>query len=832
MIQNNNMAVSTRMAVRHLKGGKQKSMTMVLAVLLSSFLLFCIFTVGITYFRMLRVQNLRLQGGVYDAVLYGVKKEQLEICKNDPAVAKTGLFCMSGYIDETEYDKTPDIIMAYADKVYWEEIKAPVKTWTRGAYPTKFDEVMVTEQVLKQCGLDGLDVGDCFKAVYVCKEEKNEKVFRISGIWEGFGDTGTMFVSEQFYRQSGYTPENVSSGRCIIDFKKDIMTNREQNAWIGQMKLEKNQTLVFTGDLGYSVEIFIATICLVCMICMCAYLLVYNIMYLSIAGNIKYYGMLQTIGMTQRQIRRFVNSQMFIIGSTGIAGGIFLGSLVSFVLVPAVISSLGIHAEHTDCNIISFYPEVFLLTVLLTAFTLWAAGRKPVKMAVRCTPLEALGYCPAAMAKKRYKTGKGSLIWRMAKKQIIKDKRRSAVVMLSLSAGMTVLLSVAVLVRSQMPENAVYNYRNFDMMLKNDTVTKEQRKDRISIFDQNLLEEIQATKGVAEAEPFLYTEIMIPWEPDFMDKWMKEFYEVWREEPYKEGIQNYKRHPERFTTSLVGITETDFRELNQTLEEPVDEQAFLNGETCFLFRESLHFENEDAAGKSISCVLYEDKEKIRTFEIAAFTDVGEYCAYIGYTPTVIVIDQAVKEFVKEPDIFRINIRYEEQYDMETEQALFETLGKIAHARDYSYSSKIEDTQEIRKAQGKMMQIGMGMIMILAMVGFLNYINTSVGNMQSRKLEISVMESIGMTGRQMKKMLALEGLLYAGGACLMTATAGMGLSYCLYRAMSYGGTYFSVPVAPVLAAVAVTAAACMIVPVVVYWQYEKRHTMIEYVKGIV
>ena len=58
MIRNNNMAVAARMAVHHLKRGKRKSITMVLAVMAASFLRFCIFSVGITYFQMLRTQNI------------------------------------------------------------------------------------------------------------------------------------------------------------------------------------------------------------------------------------------------------------------------------------------------------------------------------------------------------------------------------------------------------------------------------------------------------------------------------------------------------------------------------------------------------------------------------------------------------------------------------------------------------------------------------------------------------------------------------------------------------------------------------------------------------
>lgn len=831
MIRNNNMSIASRMAGNHLKSSRRKSITMISAVLLSAFMLFCIFTVGITYFQMLRIQNLRLQGGEYDALMYGVTDKQLEICKNNPYIVKTGLLCISGYIAKTEYDKTPDIVLLYADQVYWDEMKSPVREWVKGTYPTEEDEVLVSEDALEKCGLAGLDVGDSFPAVYGEKDKEFEKVFRISGIWEGFGEKDAFFVSEKFYKQTELKPSDVSSGRLLIDLNKNIMTLEEQEALKEQMHLGKKQELIFTGDIGYSVQIFAGMIGFIFMICFSAYLLIYNIMYLSVAGNIRYYGLLQTIGMTQRQILWFIDAQILWIGGIGITGGLLLGCGISFGLVPAIIRSLGITTGQSESVMISFYPAVFLLTLVFTAFTIWMASRKPAKIAAKCSPMEALGYRPSARIKKGHRTAKGSLLWRMAKEQVTKDKRRSVIVMLSLAAGMTVLLSVTTLIRSQSPRNSVYNYRNFDLTLSNSTVRKEKKEERIQVFDQKLLKEIKAMEGIRNVEPVIYSEIMIPWEPDFIDEWMKKFYEVWMEVPYEDDIQKYKDHLEECISSIIGITDTDFQALNQYLEEPVDEKAFLEGKTCLLFQSRLTFENQDVVGKTITCVQSENQENIRTFEIAGMTDISLYTAYLGYMPTIIVSDRVVKEFSEIPMISKVNIWYDEAYDKNTEKALFEKLAEIPHAEDYSYDSKIEDMEEIQRAQGHMMEIGMGIVLILAFIGVMNYVNTSIGNIQNRQIEISVMESIGMTGKQVKKMLAMEGMIYAGGAWMMTWTAGAGAAYWIYRSMSYGGTDFEVPVLIVIAAMAITAAVCVGVPVFVYSRFEKRNAIVERVKGI-
>ncbi|MGL6201343.1 MAG: FtsX-like permease family protein [Lachnospiraceae bacterium] len=830
MLRNNNKAVVARMAKNSLKSNKRRSITMILAVLLSSFMLFSVFTVGVTYFKMLRIQNIRLNGAEFDAIMYGITDEQMEMCKADPDIQKLGLCSVSGYVEETPYDSTPNVSLMYADKVFWNEMMVPARESVIGKYPEKEDEVMVTEYALEKCGFEEMGIGDSFTVVYGVKDEKFEKTFCISGIWDGYGDKSSFYVSEEFYNKTELKPSDVSSGRYHIEFKKDLMSQEEQNTFIEKMNLGKSQRLFFTVDLGYSVQIFTGIAGLVFVICLCAYLLIYNIMYLSVVGNIRYYGLLQTIGMTGRQIYYFMRWQMLLIGGIGIAGGIVLGSGVSFLLIPSVVKSLGIRTGQAGEISISFHPAIFLLTIFLTGFTVFIASRKPATIAVVSSPLAALGYRSAANVKKSRKTRRGYLIWRMAKEQITKDKKKSTVVMLSLAAGMAVFLCVTTLIDSQDSREFSYNYRNLDMVLTNDTMTKEKKEERIQIFDQGMIQKLDSVKGVTGVDSVIYAEITVPWEPEFSDKWMREFYETWMEIPYEDDIEEYKQYPENFGSSLVGITDADFRELNETLEEPIDESSFLSGKTCLLYQDHLSFDNSDVVGEIVTCAQYEDQDNTRSYEIAGLVDINDYTVLLGYPPTIIVSDKVVKGFVDDPIIAKVGIRYEEEYNEEVETALLSVMNDSSYAKDYSYSSKIELMKNVKKAQGNMMEVGIGIVLILALIGIMNYINTSVGSIQSRQVEISIMESVGMTGKQVKQMLVVEGMIYAGGAWLITMTAGLGVTYYLYQSLNYYGAVFEIPILPVLAAVALTIFVCISVPIIAYRQLERRSAIVERIKG--
>lgn len=368
------------------------------------------------------------------------------------------------------------------------------------------------------------------------------------------------------------------------------------------------------------------------------------------------------------------------------------------------------------------------------------------------------------------------------------------------------------------------------MILENDTVLKERQEDRKQIFDEAILEKMKKTKGVAQIDPIIYTEITVPWEPEFTDLWMREFYETWMDIPYEQEKQEYQEYPENFGSSLVGITEEEFRDLNASLEEPIDEDAFLKGKTCLLYRNGLSFKKEDVAGKNITCTEYGNLDNQLSFDIAGLVDLNDYTALLGYPPTIIVSDTVVKSFVNNPVVYKLEICYEKSHDQETEASLLSIMEETPYKKDYSYDSKIKLEENVKKAQGNMMEIGIGIVLILAFIGIMNYLNTAIGSIQSRIQEIAVMESIGMTGKQVQKMLMLEGFLYATGAIGVTMTLGLAVTYCFYEAMNYNGAPFQIPVIPVSGVFLLSLVICMIVPVLVYRSMEKKTQIVERIKG--
>ena len=187
MLRNNNTAVIDSLSRKSVKNNRRRSLSMTFTVFLSAFMLFSVLTVGTTYFKMEKLQNIRLMGADFDAVVYGITDIQMALCRDNPDILNCGAVAVSGYVAETEKEAVPDVGLLWADETCWNDMMKPARKWIKGHYPTRKDEIMVTEKALKKCGFDDLTIGDTFTVTYGVQEKQKEQTFLICGIWDGYG---------------------------------------------------------------------------------------------------------------------------------------------------------------------------------------------------------------------------------------------------------------------------------------------------------------------------------------------------------------------------------------------------------------------------------------------------------------------------------------------------------------------------------------------------------------------------------------------------------------------------------------------------------------------
>ena len=83
--------------------------------------------------------------------------------------------------------------------------------------------------------------------------------------------------------------------------------------------------------------------------------------------------------------------------------------------------------------------------------------------------------------------------------------------------------------------------------------------------------------------------------------------------------------------------------------------------------------------------------------------------------------------------------------------------------ELDYESKSGYAAEFESTRNMFNLLGGSLSFIVGLVGVLNFVNAIFTGIASRRRELAVLQAIGMTGRQLKAMLAVEGLLYTLGS---------------------------------------------------------------------
>jgi putative ABC transport system permease protein len=110
-------------------------------------------------------------------------------------------------------------------------------------------------------------------------------------------------------------------------------------------------------------------------------------------------------------------------------------------------------------------------------------------------------------------------------------------------------------------------------------------------------------------------------------------------------------------------------------------------------------------------------------------------------------------------------------------------------------------------------VGGALSAILALIGLLNFINLTYTSIHERKNELAVLRAVGMTRKQMVRMLESEGFIHIIITFALVLTVGMVLNYFLVNLLAGGMIMFSYKfvVWPVFACIPVFALVSVMVP---------------------
>ncbi|MNO23588.1 FtsX-like permease family protein [compost metagenome] len=820
MFPNSNKPIVKRLTSRSLKANRTRNRFVIIAIVLTTWLITSFFSIGLSNYKTFEMQQLKINGTMADAYLTSPSERQLNKLKELSYIKTIGLQSRVANIINTPEMGDLNLALIWYDSTEWTEMRKPVIDGLKGKYPEKDNEIAVPLWILQSLGIDDPQIGMSLPFTYsvsrdgVKSQESNN--FVLSGWFTDYshvrtGNTGAMLVSGSFATAHGIDLKKPKNAAILFNEKNtDELISRLQQ----DITLEKSQKLDPVSYMSSTSSDRTATLIgyagIILFVMLSGYLLIYNVLYISVSRDTRFYGLLRTLGTTQRQIKKIVRAQASRLALIAIPLGLVAGAVTSFVLVPLAMST----AEVDTGVEISFHPLIFIGAALFAWLTTMFSAIKPASIAGKVSPIEAVRYTGIMVKNKKKKGTSGSKLHRLAWRNIFRVKKRAMVVFLSLFLGLTTFLVINTLVLSMSTDHFIAEYMDNDFTLSNQTMSLGFEGEEKAKISEDMIKDIQEMKGVKEVFKAYIGMAEMKYDPKVFGKYVDEFAKSYHtERPADEQLA--KGQGMFSMTRVTGLDPDHVKKLEEKLGFTVDMERFEKGEIALL-------DNFSLGGLAIGDpfqISPINSGAAQSFEIGGLSDFGSLGSAHFVAPNLYISHTAMEKFMKDPHISKVYMNADPK---DWKQITDQLEGLIGGDSELKLESKLYMEKLMESAKLTFYIMGGGIALILALIGILNYINIMYTGVVARKLEFAVMESIGMTSKQMRKLLLFEGAGYAIISTLLISIIGTSLSYGAYSLFSQEATYavFSFPTIPLSIAIVLVFAVCLSVPLIAYKQIKK------------
>lgn len=809
------------------KVNKKRNLLTVTAIFLTTFLICTVISIGLSYWNTVSLRQQRMNGMDYDIELPEPREEQVSLIRQMDNVKYAGLSVKCSIVSKYEQTNLDKIRLFWVDTTCWEKQVIPALESYTGNYPAKENEIMLSRGALRDMGIEEPEAGMKLLFTYqnLAEESTNneiQKVFELSGWFLDYTGNSKGFVAEDFYKATGVQQTDLTQGALKISLRNPLYSEKDIIQMQNAIHLTENQIIEADYEtISNFCKTVIALFVMLILVFFSGYLFIYNTLYISVNRDIRYYGQLKTLGTTSAQLKTIMYKQMIWNSVIGIPVGLLLSAITGNGLIPQVLHAVNPVIRIDDVG--SVPVGVFFIAAVFALATTWIGTRKPAKIVKDCSPIEALKYIGLPKKVKQRNT-QGGDIASMVKQNLFRDKKQFFIILLSLSMAVSLFEVINVAVSANNAKGILNHIYDYDMRVLNQTLLGEEEEQAIT---GELLEKIKNIKGVEAVRVLSAATAVVPYQEEVYGEYYKELYGS-RYSPgdYDTDIQLYKTQPDYylFMCRIVGIDDLEFDKINHTLDKPLDRQRFKNGEIAFASKTFLTGDN-GIQGKnvhfSIAGAIRPNKEESIKIEEVLDAFPAYYAA--GYTPDLIVSREYLESLMGEHLLTEmIKIDYSEPFAAGTER---EILDLVKENQLVSTDSKLQRYADMKNTENQIVFLGGSIGLIILLLSLLNFVNMMSASIQNRSKEFAILESIGMTRKQIRKMITSESLCYAGLSIILSSLIGLPASYLVFDSFNLYGILFSFPVGRNLILCVFMAVVCVFTSLLILKGSEKE-TIIE------
>ena len=832
-----------RLVTRNFKKNRLRNTVLILAIMLVTVLMTVMFGAGISMMDNMNLANLRVKGTEANRFVMnpGDAMESLQ------DVSEVSRISWQQYVAEIhtkeELPGKNNLVMTAYGETEWKENIKPTISGQMGAYPEEENEVMVSRWSLESLGITepeiGMEIPLSFTTLDGTAVEQN---FVLSGYYEDYiyragttpnsGNTmaanlyfsnqgssrramGNVVVSEAFAK--AYGTEEGKMGTCLIDDKLD---SDEALALLGEYT-GKNDLIVsgLTKNIGQSISAAVLPFACVLLIVIAGYLLIYNVVNISVLQEMHLYGQLKTLGATTRQLKAMVRKQSRLVACIGIPLGLLIGIGFSILVIPVMMEKLtaGNGFGEAFTTEVSISPVIYLLAAAFAFLTVSISNRKPAKMAAGVSPVEALKYVEHTGNVKAHKGSSGGKLYRMAWRNVFRNRKRTIVTFASLFFGLVLYLIISTCLYGVDYEKKYQREIPDSFIVRNLTYQTEDVSTIEDYFMPETVERISELDGVERVAADYVEPVRFLSGTEELDAYVKE--QASYEEMSKEEVK------EDFRGEAVGLSLEQIQKFHyqSTLSEEEIQEKLESGEGIFLTDLGME-EYQQISGTEVR-VSARDGSAETTYTILGTLYNGTKDDYensfIGYgyvngdnATFFYTTEQGIRRLKEAPRIqtLRVNVA-----DGEEEQVWEELQNLFLSADGISMDSQMETKRITDQGFTSIYMSGMIFSGFLIGMGLLNFVNVIFTNIYARQKELATLESIGMTRKQSKKVLILEGMYYSIITMALLLTAGLLLSVLAFGLVQklFYFAMFGIPALQLFFVFAVMILICAVVPILVY-----------------
>ncbi len=836
MHANRNKKAVKRVEKGMMKANRIRNLFAVFAIVLTTFMITTVFSLGINYMENMKLMQVRTAGTTANASLAMPTAEQEQQIKNLEYVKTVGTQYMVGSVAEkNDEGRELSIALSYYDTTEWDKhYKETIKD-IEGKYPSNENEIMLSEDALSQLGIKEPKLNMEIPLSYYDKNGQQENNFTLSGWFHSYTGTGMGFVSESYCKNAGYTMAedgvlSLSLNKMPDDFyriQKDVELNENQS-FGGAVSMKSS-----------SGSVIAMVILLVFFIIGSGYLLIYNVLYISISKDTRFYGLMKTLGTTQKQIKSLVKNQAVKFACIGIPIGIVLATAVSFGIVPFVLNEGFEQGKSMMDAEVFFHPSIYILSVIFSAVTVWIACNAPAKAAAKISPIEALKFQNFAPKKTKSRNStNGGKLHVMAFHNVFRDKKRAILVFMSLFMGITMILGVNGVISSMSAENFIKEYMDYNFEYNDIQFEQpEQLNKEVPQFDEHFVEQIKQIDGVENVDIQKTVWAGIDFDETALEGFMKIKYEdskyKSKGQSYEQMIEVMKGYADAGDYGCYITTLPDDRVLEEYNakhpDTPIDMDAFRRGETAIAGRDTEILAPTTAlVGEMLTLTADNTDGKATDFKIDGSFYYDDYANNLSdsigrrkdiyMVPDIIFVSEAgMERLTKEPIISAIGVNIKDFNDLERIDSELQAINSTLTGSEWQLRSSVNQKELFEQMNYSLSLLGNGAAILLIVIGLINFVNVMLTGVVARKNEFAIMESIGTTKKQIMKILTLEGGIYALISTLLIMTFGNAFLMLVADAVPHMANYavFKYPVALVIGLIAAIFVICLSVPAIVY-----------------